>query len=105
MYFGGNLKHFYAHMTALGACQPKALEAICFDRLMTGSRENLRREAGMIDKMTSMLGRDGLYWVQEHLTHTANPAGSPTFHRPIYEAGKVPMKNVERFVTEKTLKW
>jgi hypothetical protein len=51
------------HITALGACQEKALEAMCFLRLMTGSMEHMDREAKMAEMMISMFGKDGLQWV------------------------------------------
>ena len=51
------------HLTSLGACQAKALEALAFLRVMSGSRLNLKREADMAEMMASMLGEDGLHWV------------------------------------------
>ena len=51
------------HIAGLGCCQPKALEALAFLRLMSGSRENLGREAAMMEMMVSCLGEDGLFWV------------------------------------------
>jgi hypothetical protein len=67
MYFGAHFNEhpasMYAHVTSLGACQEKALEAIVFERLMTGSTLNLDREAKMVDMLASMLGDDGLQWV------------------------------------------
>jgi len=72
MFFG---EHFdthpvsmYAHVTSLGACQEKALEAIAFQRLMTGSTLNLDREARMVEMLVSMLGDDGLQWVNADVT-------------------------------------
>ncbi len=53
------------HVSVLGACQDKALEALCFERLMSGSRQNLDRETKMMEMMVSMLGGDGLHWVKE----------------------------------------
>ena len=50
-------------MNDIGCCQPKALEAMAYLRLMTGSKQDLDREKGMIDMMTSYLGEDGLYWI------------------------------------------
>jgi len=50
------------HIANLGCCQPKALEAMAFLRLMSGSRENLDREAAMMEMMASCLGEDGLFW-------------------------------------------
>jgi len=48
----------------LGCCQPKALKAMAMLRLMSGSEQNLEREAKMIEMMVSHLGEDdGLYWV------------------------------------------
>ena len=72
MYFGFEFRtlppSIYAHMSSLPCCSPKALEAIAFERLMTGSSQNLDREAKMVDMMVSMLGEDGLYWVSADLT-------------------------------------
>ena len=51
------------HGNALGACQCKALEAMAFLRLMTGSADGLAREARMVEMMMSMFGADGLHWV------------------------------------------
>jgi hypothetical protein len=67
MYFFSDLKTHPASMyplanTSLGCCQQKALEAIAFARLMTGSTQNLDYEAKMLDMMVSMLGEDGLQW-------------------------------------------
>ncbi len=55
----------FPHVACLGCCQQKALEAIAFERIMTGSTLNLDREAHMVDMMASMLGEDGLQWVSE----------------------------------------
>ena len=67
MYFFGNFRTRPAYMTinltVLGGCQEKALEAIAFQRLMTGSTQNLDREAKMVDMLASMLRPDGLQWV------------------------------------------
>ncbi len=46
----------------LQACQAKALESMAMDRLMSGSRQGLDREAKMVQMMVSMLGEDGLWW-------------------------------------------
>lgn len=51
------------HMNSLGGCQPKCMEAMCFERLMTGSQEGLEIEASMLDMMVSLVGEDGLMWV------------------------------------------
>ena len=72
MYFGAHFdthpSSMYAHVTSLGACQEKALEAIAFERLMTGSSLNLDREVKMVDMLASMLGEDGLQWVSADIT-------------------------------------
>ncbi len=47
----------------IGACQAKAMEAMAFCRLMSGSAQNLEREAKMMSMMVSLLGEDGLHWV------------------------------------------
>jgi hypothetical protein len=72
MYFGGDFDRnrpatMYPHLTALGACQLKALEAIAFERLMCGSTANLDREARMVDMLLSMQGDDGLLWITPDL--------------------------------------
>ncbi|MBI4582830.1 MAG: hypothetical protein HY717_02180 [Planctomycetes bacterium] len=51
------------HGNSLGACQAKAVEAMCFLRLMSGSQQNLEREAKMMEMYVSLLGEDGLQWV------------------------------------------
>ncbi len=51
------------HVTSLGACQAKALEAIAFLRTMTGSTKGVEQEARMVEMMSGMLGDDGLLWV------------------------------------------
>ncbi len=70
MYFGGdfnksNPPSFYAHVTSLGACQCKAMEAMCFERLMSGSQQGLEREAKMLEMMVSFFGEDGLHWIKQ----------------------------------------
>lgn len=55
-------------LVSLGCCQEKVLEALAFLRLMTGSTEQMDREAKMVEMMVSMLGKDGLLW---------GPAASP----------------------------
>lgn len=44
-------------------CQPKALEAMAMERIMSGSQQNLEREAKMVDRMVAHLGDEGLYWM------------------------------------------
>ncbi|MBI2951380.1 hypothetical protein HYY27_04755 [bacterium] len=51
------------HTSDIGACQAKAMEAMAFLRLMSGSAQNLEREGKMVDMMVSLLGEDGLHWV------------------------------------------
>ena len=41
----------FMHVTALGACQLKAMEAMVFGRLMTGSTDGLQREAKIYDNV------------------------------------------------------
>ena len=55
--------HLRMHGNSLAGCQPKAIEAMVFERLMTGSREQMDREEKMLKMMLSMFGEDGLYWV------------------------------------------
>ncbi len=55
--------YMWFQCSPLMACQPKALEAMAMDRLMSGSQQNLEREARMMEMMVSALGDEGLYWV------------------------------------------
>ena len=73
MYFGGycnrsSTPYAYAHVTSLGACQNKALEAMVFERVISGSTLHLDREAKMIEMMASFFGEDGLHWVSADIT-------------------------------------
>jgi hypothetical protein len=51
------------HVTSLGACQAKALEAMAYLRTMSGSTQGVEQEARMVEMMSGMLGDDGLLWV------------------------------------------
>ncbi|MCX6030529.1 MAG: hypothetical protein NT169_14680 [Chloroflexi bacterium] len=63
MYFGVDPVDGYAlHHAVLGCCQPKAMEALAFLEVMTGSTLYLERQAKMVDMMVSLLGEDGLFW-------------------------------------------
>ncbi len=73
MYFGGycdrtNPPYAYAHVTSLGACQDKAVEAMVFERVISGSTLHVERETKMVEMMASMLGEDGLHWVSADIT-------------------------------------
>ena len=73
MYCGSNFEAYRPpiltpHVTALGACQSKAMEAMCYERLMSGSQQNLEREASMMEMLVSLLGEDGLQWVRADVT-------------------------------------
>jgi hypothetical protein len=59
----------FTHMSVLGACQAKAIEALAFARVMSGSRQNLGVESSEIEMLDSMFGPDGLHWV--------NPGNKP----------------------------
>ena len=74
----------------LGCCQPKALEAMAMLRLMSGSEQNLEREAKMIGMMVSHLGEDdGLYWV---LPSPDKPWLGPEEYKPyVYVHGQARM--------------
>jgi hypothetical protein len=56
----------HSHMTALMACQAKAMEALAFLRIMSGSRLNLEREARMAEMMASHIGEEGIFWVPRY---------------------------------------
>jgi mannose/cellobiose epimerase-like protein (N-acyl-D-glucosamine 2-epimerase family) len=43
------------------------MEAMCFERLMSGSQQHLEREAKMLEVLASMLGEDGLQWVKSDI--------------------------------------
>ncbi len=66
-YGGGDLWAWPGHMwfqcSPLFACQPKEMEAMAMMRLMSGSQQNLEREAKMMEMMVAHLGDDGLYYV------------------------------------------
>src|SRR3990172_4218081 len=47
----------------LQACQPKSMEAMAMARLMSGSQQNLEREAKMVEMLASHVGDEGIYWV------------------------------------------
>ncbi|MDD5707291.1 MAG: hypothetical protein PHR35_15315 [Kiritimatiellae bacterium] len=44
-------------------CQPKCMEAMAMERLMSGSEQGLDVEARMIEMMLSHVGEEGIYWV------------------------------------------
>ena len=48
---------------SLMICQPKAMEAMAMERLMTGSEQHLKREAKMLEMMVSLIDEDGLYMI------------------------------------------
>jgi hypothetical protein len=76
------------HDNSLGACQAKAMEAMAFLRLMTGSTEHTVREAKMLEMMVSRFGTDGLHWVSR----------SPEFPRSKELAGPFAASISEPFV-------
>ena len=93
------------HVTSLGACQAKALEAIAFLRRKTGSTKGVEQEARMVEMMSGMLGDDGLLWVD-------GAPGKPSPGSPLYSGRKVlyattgaPMKKVSRYASPITLTW
>jgi hypothetical protein len=49
----------------LQACQPKCLEALAMQRIMTGSEVHLEREAKLLETMASHVGPEGVYWVPD----------------------------------------
>ncbi len=55
--------HMVFQMASLMICQPKAMEAMARERLMSGSQQNLEREAKMLEMMASHLGDDGIYYI------------------------------------------
>ncbi len=51
------------HMTGIACCQAKCMEAMCMERIMSGSTQGLEREAKMVEMMVSHVGKDGTWWV------------------------------------------
>jgi hypothetical protein len=51
------------HVTGLGCCQAKCMEAMAMQRLMCGSRQHLDREARMMEMMVGNIGPEGIWWV------------------------------------------
>ena len=52
----------FEHVSPM-CCQAKALEAMAMERIMSGSQQNLEREAKMVDRMVAHLGDDGIYYM------------------------------------------
>jgi hypothetical protein len=51
--------------TVLMACQGKAVEALAMLRLMSGSKERLPLEAGMLKMMAENIGDDGVFYIPQ----------------------------------------
>lgn len=67
-YLGGNFDDFNPPImnfwwSMLQACQPKCLEALAMERIMTGSQTDLDREGKLLEVMASRVGQEGVYWV------------------------------------------
>ncbi len=67
MYHSGDLDKsrppFFRVFTGdFGGGTAKCMEAMAFCRLMSGSTQNLEREAKMMNMMVSLLGEEGLHW-------------------------------------------
>ena len=54
----------------LHACQPKALEVMAMERLMSGDEMYLGREARMLRELASYVHDDGLYYVPDDPSKT-----------------------------------
>ncbi|MFN8007394.1 MAG: hypothetical protein U0V70_10295 [Terriglobia bacterium] len=83
--WGGNFKDYNPpamtfNPTVLMACQGKAVEALAMLRLMSGSREGLELEAGMLRMMASNIGEDGVFYVPQ--TNGRRPWLGPEEWRP-----------------------
>jgi hypothetical protein len=68
MYFSCNFRQYstatlWTHITSLGACQEKAMEAMAMERLMSGSQQGLAEESRMVQLLASLQGDDGLLWL------------------------------------------
>jgi hypothetical protein len=66
--------------TVLMACQAKAMEAMAMLRIMSGSRERLELEAGMLRMMASNIAEDGVFYVPR--TNGRKPWLGPEDWRP-----------------------
>ena len=66
--------------TVLMACQAKAVEAMAMLRIMSGNRERLELEAGMLRMMASNIGDDGVYYTPK--TNGRKPWLGPEEWRP-----------------------
>jgi hypothetical protein len=55
--------HMWFAFAPLFCVQQKAMMALAMQRLMTGSVQNLEREAKMLEMMVSLLGDDGLQYI------------------------------------------
>ncbi len=51
------------HMSGLACCQAKCMEAMAMERIMSGSKQNMDREANMLEMMASNVGEEGIWWV------------------------------------------
>ncbi len=54
--------HMYFCFSSLFACQPKAMETMAMERLMSGSQQGVEREAKMLEMLSSHIEEDGLFW-------------------------------------------
>lgn len=69
-YLGGNFDDYHPPImnfwwSMFQACQPKCLEALAMERIMTGSQVDLGREAKLLEVMASRVGQEGIYWVPD----------------------------------------
>ena len=72
--------YMWFQCSPLFACQPKAMTVLARERLITGSRQNLEREAKMLEMMLSHLGDDGIFYVPP--TGGRKPWLGPEEYRP-----------------------
>jgi hypothetical protein len=63
MYWVGYAGKMFPQWSPLMACQPKCMEAMAMERLMSGSREGLEIEGKMVNMLASHIGEEGIYWV------------------------------------------
>jgi hypothetical protein len=72
----------------LHACQPKCMEAMAMERLMSGSTQDLGLEAKMLQMMAGQV-QDGLYWVPDDPRKTW--LGDPKFrpHANMHGQGRM----------------
>lgn len=66
MHFSGGTSGLGHQFSPLMACQPKGMEAMAMERLMSGSTQGLQKESRMLQMLASHIGEAGVYWVPKY---------------------------------------